>query len=130
MGDEVRRMLKFAQSLGLSQAELAKRAGESQQVVNNWKRRGAIPGRKLVKVARALEVTVEELVTGKRPGAGQGAREDPGSYDPETLRVARAIESLPPDSRGALQKVVDSFVKSAPWDGEVERRRGGKEGRG
>lgn len=122
-------MLKLAERLGLSQADLAKRIGESQQVLNNWKRRGAIPGRKLAKVAGALEgVTVEELLTGKRPGPPAGVKEDPGSYDPETLRVARAIESLPPKSRVALQTVLDAFAQSAPWDG-LERRRGGDEGK-
>jgi hypothetical protein len=41
--------------------------GESQQVVNNWKRRGAIPGRKLAKVAGALGVTLE----GNRSASGR-----------------------------------------------------------
>jgi transcriptional regulator with XRE-family HTH domain len=53
-----------------------------------------------------------------------------GAVTPNTVGLVQAIESLPPDSRGAVQKVVDSFAKSAPWDGEVERRRGGKEGKG
>ena len=53
-----------------------------------------------------------------------------GVVTPNTVGLVQAIESLPPDSRGALQKVVDSFAQSAPWDGEVERRRGGKEGKG
>ncbi len=57
-------MLELARGRDLTQVELAKRIGESQQVVNNWKRRGAIPGRKLAKVARALGVTVEEILTG------------------------------------------------------------------
>lgn len=53
-----------------------------------------------------------------------------GAVTPNTVGLVQAIESLPSDSRGALQTVLDSFAKSAPWDGEVERRRGGKEGRG
>lgn len=50
-------------------------------------------------------------------------REAPAPYTADTLRVARAIESLPPKSRVALQTVLDAFAKSAPWDGEVERRK-------
>lgn len=53
-----------------------------------------------------------------------------GAVTPDTVSLVQAIESLPPDSRGALQKIVDSFAKStATWDG-LERRRGGKEGKG
>ena len=50
---------------------------------------------------------------------------EPSTF-PDPRRILRTIESLPPDSQVILQKVADSFVKSAPWDREVERRRGGK----
>jgi transcriptional regulator with XRE-family HTH domain len=95
MGVEVRRVLELARALGLSDAELAKRIEESPQVLSNWKRRGAIPGRKLAKVARALgpRVTVEELLTDKPHGAALGLKEEPGVYDVEILRLLRAIES-------------------------------------
>jgi transcriptional regulator with XRE-family HTH domain len=53
-----------------------------------------------------------------------------GTTTPDTVGLVRAIDSLHPDSRGAVQTVVASLVKSAPWDGEVERRRVGKEGKG
>jgi transcriptional regulator with XRE-family HTH domain len=48
---------------------------------------------------------------------------------PDPRRILRAIESLPPESQVILQKVVDTFAKSAPWD-EVTERREGKEGKG
>lgn len=112
MGDEVQRILELARGLGLTKAELARRIGESQQVLNNWRRRGAIPGRKLVKVARALGVTVEELVARKGHGGGQGVKEDPGSYDPDTLRVAQAIQSLSPEDRAHVRAVADAFAKT------------------
>ncbi|MGH8592596.1 MAG: helix-turn-helix transcriptional regulator [Gammaproteobacteria bacterium] len=107
-------MLEVARGLDLTQAELAKRIGESQQVVNNWKRRGAIPGRKLAKVARALGVTVEEILTGQRPGA-----DEPADFDPDTLRWARAFQLLSAQDRAHVQAVVGAFGKSAPR--EVER---------
>jgi transcriptional regulator with XRE-family HTH domain len=125
--DEVHRMLELARSRDLTQAELAKRVGESQQVVNNWKRRGAIPGRKLAKVARALGVTVEEIVTGQRPGA-----DEPADFDPDTLRLARAFQLLSPRDRAHVQAVADAFGKSVPGEverstaGEAERRRVGE----
>ena len=117
-------MLKLGRVLGLTQADLARRIGESQQVLNNWRRRGAIPGRKLANVARALGVTVEELLTDKRPGGrAGGVKEVPGSYDVDTLRLAAAIQSLAPQDRAHLQAIADAFLKSAPWDGELERRK-------
>jgi transcriptional regulator with XRE-family HTH domain len=125
--DEVHRMLELARSRDLTQAELAKRIGESQQVVNNWKRRGAIPGRKLAKVAHALGVTVEEILTSQRPAA-----DEPADFDPDTLRLARAFQLLPPRDRAHVQAVADAFGKSAPGEverttaGEAERRRAGE----
>ena len=52
------------------------------------------------------------------------------STSPDPDRIARTIASLPPGSQVTLQKVADTFAKSAArWDG-LERRRGGKEGKG
>ena len=125
--DEVHRMLELARSRDLTQAELAKRIGESQQVVNNWKRRGAIPGRKLAKLARALGVSVEEILTGQRPHA-----DEPIDFDPDTLRLARAFQLLSPRDRAHVQAVADAFGRSARGEverstaGEAERRRAGE----
>ena len=111
-------MLEWARGLGLTPAELARRIGESQQVLNNWRRRGAIPGRKLAKVAGALEgVTVEELLTGKRRGVGLGVHEDPASYDSDTLRMAREIESLPPPDRAHIRWLLTRLLNAPPGTG-------------
>lgn len=112
-------MLELARGLGLTQAELARRIGESQQVLNNWRRRGAIPGRKLAKVAGALEgVTVEELLTGNRPGAGRGVSEDPAGYgDAETLRLAKKIKSLPPRDQALFQGLLTRLLHPPPGTG-------------
>ncbi len=124
--DEVHRLLELARGRDLTQVELAKRIGESQQVVNNWKRRGAIPGRKLAKVAHALGVTVEEILTGQRLGT-----DEPADFDPDTLRLARAFQLLSPRDRAHVQAVADAFG-TAPGEverstaGEAERRRAGE----
>jgi transcriptional regulator with XRE-family HTH domain len=94
-------MMKLARRLGLSQAEFARLIKESQQVVNNWRRRGAIPGRKLPKVAGALGVTVEELVTVNRP-------EEPGSYD--LARLVRQIESQSPQDQAHFRWVLTRLL--------------------
>jgi transcriptional regulator with XRE-family HTH domain len=78
-------------------------------------------------LARRIEETLglPHLWLDQRDGVppAPSLREQAGDYDLEDLRVARAIRSLPPKSRVALQTVLDAFAKSAPWDGEVERRK-------
>lgn len=66
----------------------------------------------LMALARYFNVTVDELFGDEEP-------------DFDAIRLARAIESLPPDARVSLQKVTDAFVKSQAienWNG-VERRK-------
>jgi transcriptional regulator with XRE-family HTH domain len=43
----------------------------------------------------------------------------------DTHRVVQAMETLPPRERRHLQAVIDSFVKSAPWDRKLDRREAG-----
>lgn len=101
----------------------------SQKGARKWLEGEAIPGTKRIPVmARTLGVTAEWLLTGDDASltGGLPVRQEGKTYTADTLRLAAAIESLPPKSRVALQTVLDSFVKStAQWDG-LERRRGGK----
>ncbi|CAN5816522.1 hypothetical protein BH20PSE1_BH20PSE1_01370 [soil metagenome] len=49
--------------------------------------------------------------------------------DPEALRLAEAIQSLPPASRAHLQAVTRAFTESqavGPWDEKTERRKPGE----
>lgn len=115
------------------QVVLGELFGVSQNGARKWLEGEAIPNTKrLPAMARTLSVTAEWLLTGDDPShtGGLPVGEEAQTYDLEDLRVARAIRSLPPKSRVALQTVLDAFAQSAPWDGEVERRRGGKEGKG
>ena len=93
----------------------------------------------LSRLAEALEIRLSELFTkaeeiteaaSRRSKARQPQPLAKPHLDPETSRLAEAIQSLPPDARNHLQAVTDSFVKSQAiedWNG-VERRRktGGK----
>lgn len=57
------------------------------------------------------------------------SKKGPSVPDPDALRLAEAIQSLPPESRAHLQAVTRAFTESqavAPWDGKTERRKGGK----
>lgn len=105
--------------------------GVSQNGARKWLEGEAIPNTKrLPAMARMLGVTTEWLLTLDESDppqtGGLPVGEEPNTYDLEDLRVARAIRSLPPKSRVALQTIFDSLVKSAPWDEVTERRGGGK----
>lgn len=56
-------MLSTLRSAGISEAEFSRQVGESQQTVNNWKRR-ELPASKAVKIARAIGCSVEWLLEG------------------------------------------------------------------
>lgn len=112
---------------GLTEYALGKRSGVPQPTIHRiltGESRNP-KARTLDRLARTLGMSQDELFHGAPRGHGLPVRDEPPTYDAETLRVARAIESLPPKSRVALQTVLDAFAKSAPWDGEVERRKPG-----
>jgi SOS-response transcriptional repressor LexA len=48
--------------LGLKDVEFAKLIGETPQTVNNWKRRGAVPAKKLPLIASVLKLPFEDLL--------------------------------------------------------------------
>lgn len=114
----------------LTEYALGKRSGIPQptihRILSGESRNPKV--RTLDRLARTLGMSLDDLVREEPRRHGLPVREENPPYDPEDLRVARAIRHLPPKSRVALQTIFDSLVKSAPWD-EVTERRGGKEGK-
>jgi transcriptional regulator with XRE-family HTH domain len=110
---------------------LGKRSGVPQPTIHRilTGESGNPKARTLDRLARTLGMSQDELFYGAPRRHGLPVREET-PHDLEDLRVGRAIRSLPPKSRGALQTVFDSLVKSAPWDEVTERRTAGKEGKG
>ena len=68
------------------------------------------------KLARKLEIGMA------KPRGWMDVLHVPG-LDPEALRLAEAIQSLPPESRAHLQAVTRAFTESQAWDGKLERRK-------
>jgi DNA-binding transcriptional regulator YiaG len=66
---QIDRVDKLRQGLHWSWAEFARQIGESPQVVNNWIKRGRIPGEKHYAVAKAIGTTVEWIIEGERSSA-------------------------------------------------------------
>lgn len=99
-------------------ARLARICNVSSAAASKWLSGDGLPHMThAVELAQELGVCVEWLLMGRGPKKPLG---------PKTVILMETIDCLPPDSQVILQKVADSFVKSAPWDGELERRRGGK----
>lgn len=80
-------------------AELGRRTGESPQALNNWRSRGRIPGPKITKIAEAVGVTTDWLLSGARPRLSafnrSAVRESfadfLNSFDPEEIAPERQI---------------------------------------
>jgi transcriptional regulator with XRE-family HTH domain len=111
----------------LSQPQLAERSGVSQQMISRLERGSSKGSAGIVNLAIVCGVRPEWLSDGTEPMLS-----DPEPIA-EVMRLAWAIQSLPPNDRAHLQAVADAFAQSAqliPWDEVTERRRGAKEGKG
>lgn len=97
--------------LGLTQAELAERAGVSQTYISNLERgRNQLPKVQIRRqLAQALRMSHIDLLI----AAGELDRHElPGSADavrPVVVGMTSKMESLPADTRRALERVVDDL---------------------
>lgn len=67
------RILKIIKEKSITQAEFAKRAGIATSTVSEWKKKKTNPSAdKIMDICIALEVTPEELLTGRGIDEGQG----------------------------------------------------------
>lgn len=92
---------------GFSQAELAKRIGESQANIAYWER-AAKPPRSdvLPKLARALGVTLEELLTADLPPLTRR----PGPTG-KVQRVFEEVTKLPRRQQDKVLEIVSALVE-------------------
>lgn len=89
----------------MTQVELAGAAGTQQTSLSQIERglRGAgVP--QVVKLARALGVTADRLLSPTKPV--------PGSRNEKLLRRVREVESLPADHQDAVVQMLDAFLKT------------------
>jgi transcriptional regulator with XRE-family HTH domain len=107
IGDRIR---KARLARGLTQTELGKRIGVSQGMVTYYEVRGVSPAPDLLlKLARALSISVEELV-------GQKAPKTPSSEAPQSVQLWRRlkkVQSLPPQDRKSVLKMIDALAEQA-----------------
>jgi transcriptional regulator with XRE-family HTH domain len=107
IGDRIR---KARLTKGFTQTELGKRVGLSQGMVTYYEVRGVSPSPELLlKLARVLAVTVEDLV-------GQRSRTKPPADTPDNVQLWRRvnkIQTLPPQDRKSVLRMIDALAEQA-----------------
>ena len=96
---------------GMFVKELSHKTGIPKQTIDKYllsKGKAMPPADKAVRIAQALGVTVEYLVTGKEPAN----KKTPGKVlSAETRSIADTIEPLPREKRKIVEKTVKELVK-------------------
>ena len=104
-----RRLARIRKAKGLTQVELAQKAGMIQVLISDYERDKLRPHHDIiVKFAKALDVTADELLGLKTPAK---AKENAPSL--KILRRMRRIEELPPSQQKTLLQTIDTFLKGA-----------------
>jgi transcriptional regulator with XRE-family HTH domain len=104
MASAASRLKAFREAAGLSQRELATQIGERQSNIQYWETTGKIPRSDvLAAMAKALGVTVEELLGQPRPKKVLA----PGG---RLGRVVETISRLPRRQQDKIVDVIETFV--------------------
>lgn len=118
------RLKSAREDLGLSQGELAKRAGVSQSTIANFEAGTRHSPRKLLAIAAALRVDPNWLETGKgsrEPQAGARVSADT-TLDDVLDRLGIELAAVPPDDREAVATNLAGWARSGgreTWRGVV-----------
>lgn len=92
------RLYRLLKEKNIQQKELADICGISSNGISTWKVTGSYPRADIaVKIAAALGVTVEYLITGELPGIDN------------TDKLAYDVSVLPEKKRRVVQSVIDSL---------------------
>lgn len=99
--------------LGLTQVQLAKKAGVSQAAISELETgENRSPwGTNLVRIAEALKVGPDWLASGKGQMAGYEA-----PLPPEAIKIARKWLRLTAEARGQIDGLLDTLVKTSAAD--------------
>lgn len=100
IGDQIK---KFRKSRGLSQIDLGKRLGVTQQVITNWERNLREPALEtLLKIAGAFDITLEQLV-------GQKTADIEDQTSRALQKRFELIKKFPPEKQKAFMAFVDAL---------------------
>lgn len=115
------RIRAYRTGKNLTQGELAKLAGIDQAQISRFEN-GTIEGTpaQILAIARALGVTVSDIMGDTKEGCTDAARTKDGQISDEAMEFAKAYESLPPNQRAALRSVAQALVGAAEEQGNVK----------
>jgi len=100
------RLAALRTAAGLTQAELAKLVGESQQNIANWELSDSPPRSSVIpKLAKALGVTVEEILNA--PSAARSSKRGPIG---KAGKLFEEVSTLPPRQQEQIVQVVRALV--------------------
>ncbi len=118
MNKTLENLLDWASREGLTDAELARKLHESPQTLNNWKRRGAVPDGKVVKIAQIIGVPTDWLLTSQDPAE---RRMEAGADLPRDEQLLlEKYRRLSPADRARLQEISNVLARPAPEDNEQQ----------
>ncbi len=114
MSDFWDRVTKLMASSGYTMTSISEKIGKYQRSVEGWKRQGLDPrATDAVKLARLLGVTVEELVTGKKPSVLSKGGEEEVIYEIHGSDVIAVSY--------AEVKMIDGVLEVGPLEGYGSR---------
>ncbi len=100
------RLAKLRKSKGMTQAELGKKVGVSYRVIAYYEHEsGQPPGAMLVDLAKALQVSADQLL---------GIKKVKETEDPKTARMVKRLKRislLPKQDQQAVMKFLDALVQ-------------------
>lgn len=105
-----RRLVELRKARGLTQTQLADAIGSSQRAISSYETVAEFPpAAVIVEIARALEVTTDELF-GLRPLRSKNGHDDPGTR--RLWKKFQQVAALPEKDRRAVIRLVNSLVES------------------
>ena len=114
------RLTRLRKERGYTQVELANMIGIKQTIVSDYERERIRPHIEMaVRLARALEVSVDELLGASPPHST-------ALKNQRFLRRLKQLETLPKRDQDALVRMMDSFIKNSQANGKNDKKKSAK----
>ena len=114
-----RRLAKIRRAKGLTQTELGLRIGASQRAMHHYEKKAEYPPvQKIIELARALDMTVDELL-----GTGDNGSPHYQNINPKLAKRLRLASNLPQHDLKALSTFIDALLlKQEVKEGQTDRQ--------
>ena len=101
------RLVQIRKSKGLTQVELGKRIGVSQRIIHHYENKAEYPPtQKLIELAQALDMSVDDLLGIKDNGNGKSYQD----IKPTLAKKLRQASKLPPHDLKALSTFIEALI--------------------